>query len=231
MLNPKFDEPLFYIHLAAYRAATSEEDKRAALDACIRTAEPLIEIAMVGIHSADFDALDEIKQAGRRGFLRALERPPSGELRPGYLIRKARWTMLDWLRSKAARSEAFGFGYLGYRPEDFLGRFEGFREVENRIYLDQMRQVALDRFVEECRFDRAEYQVCVRIAEAIVNEEQISKRLLEKDHGDVEVDFFYDYVRVVLRNFLRDVWLEHRENPSAEWLVDLFEEWRVSLIR
>ena len=79
--------------------------------------------------------------------------------------------------------------------------------------------------------DGADYEVCARIAVAIVCEKEISKRQLEEDHGAVDVRFLYDYVRLILRDFLCEVWHEHRENPPAKWLVDLFDERQVSLDR
>ena len=104
------------------------------------------------------------------------------------------------------------------------------REVEDRLFLFQVGQVAFDYFTKECRFERAEGQVCERIAIAVIEEEPISRRLLEHDHGDVEVVFLYDYTRIVLRNFLRDIWLKYRDRPEASWIDDLFDERRLGLL-
>ena len=179
MLTPKFDEPRFNEFLQEYRTAESLQTEREALNRCIVAAEPLLQIAMLGIHARDYDEMDELKQAGRRGFWKSLQSHPES-LRAGYLVQKARWTMYDWIKSKPARREQFSFGWLGLRHEDILGRFEGFRAVEDRIYLDEMRQITLDRFVVKCRFDGADYEVCVRIARAIIWEEEISKRQLDE---------------------------------------------------
>ena len=231
MLTSKFDEQRFNRALEEYRAAESPQTERAALHRCIVAAEPLLQIAMVGIHARNYDELDELQQAGRRAFWRAIEYNAPVDLRPGYLVNAARWRMRDWLGSKAARCEQISFGWLCMRPEEMRGRFEGVREVEDRIFLEQMREIALDRFEERCRFARADYQVCVRIAEAMVYEEEISKRLLEIDHGDVDVKFLKSYVLVCLRNILYDVWKKYREIPAAKWIDDLFAETTIYVIR
>ena len=101
MFTSKFDEPLFKSILAGVPYCRIGGDgARSPQPLRLRGRAPA---AMLGIHARDFDEMDELKQAGRQGFCKSLESHRTSLL-PGYLVRKARWSMLDWLNKELAIS-------------------------------------------------------------------------------------------------------------------------------
>ena len=107
--------------------------------------------------------------------------------------------------------------------DNFVGGVETHGDVENRIFLNELKGLVGDRVLGRIRFSGLAWDACRYILECVLGERRVVEYHLRRYYGLKNPSFYVDYIEVLLRESLYDFRSQqYHVGRNACWIEDVF---------
>ena len=209
----------------AYEKARGTDKEEYWQNCVVRKTLPIISDASRGLTIRDMDLKEDAMQVASIACWQVLENGKCRVIKGNvysFLYQLARWRMVTVLENGGPKY--YDLGYHCKDPQDFAGSVQRPKDVQNNIFLFQLRTEARKRVLGRLRFPEAtimeacDYILRCHFAGREPKEWKLKQRF--KIHNS---RFYFDYVIVLLRAVIYELKDEYGEAYNERfWLPDTF---------